>query len=300
MENWENKLIHVDTPDASVHSHKEALRSKLNTAMPRSRMRASALIASLVLVLGLTGLTVANPDWVENVYRVIATREIRFQSEDGRQIHIKTMECEGMSDSLCRQVLCKDGRPADITWNLDPNDPRGEELLKSGDALKKMFHVDAEVSSEPMEGQQEVQLIISSHDGGQTFVVNGDTVKSLEMIEAIQSQCGAMKQVIESTDGSITTTQSEPEVASAFELKQNYPNPFNPTTQISFELKEAAEVTLKVFDMTGREVATLLNGYQNAGSHSVAFDGSSLASGTYLYTLKAGDFQLSRTMVLVK
>jgi hypothetical protein len=71
--------------------------------------------------------------------------------------------------------------------------------------------------------------------------------------------------------GQFITTQSAPEVPATFELGQNYPNPFNPTTQIPFEIKEAGNVTLKVYDMTGREVATLSNGYQSVGSHTVTF-----------------------------
>ncbi|HXG01391.1 MAG TPA: T9SS type A sorting domain-containing protein, partial [Bacteroidota bacterium] len=73
----------------------------------------------------------------------------------------------------------------------------------------------------------------------------------------------------------------------AFSLAQNYPNPFNPSTTIGYTLPVAAEVKLSVFDLLGREIAGLVNGRLEAGSHSVIFDGNGLASGVYLYRLDA-------------
>lgn len=89
-------------------------------------------------------------------------------------------------------------------------------------------------------------------------------------------------------------------VAREFSLKQNYPNPFNPTTTISYVLPSAEKVQVKVFDLMGREVATLVNEKQNAGSQAVAFDASNFASGMYVYTIKAGSFNDSKKMLLVK
>ncbi|MCB9058920.1 MAG: T9SS type A sorting domain-containing protein [Calditrichae bacterium] len=85
-----------------------------------------------------------------------------------------------------------------------------------------------------------------------------------------------------------------------FALKQNYPNPFNPTTKIEFTVPAAQKVTLKVFDITGREVASLVNGNVTAGSYSVEFDASNLASGLYVYSIEAGSFKSSKKMLLVK
>ncbi|MFC1543538.1 T9SS type A sorting domain-containing protein [Candidatus Neomarinimicrobiota bacterium] len=83
-------------------------------------------------------------------------------------------------------------------------------------------------------------------------------------------------------------------------LGQNYPNPFNPTTVISYILPAAQTVTLKVYDVLGREVATLVDGPQAAGDHQSAFDGSQLPSGIYLYRLAAGSYVQSRKMLLLK
>jgi hypothetical protein len=85
-----------------------------------------------------------------------------------------------------------------------------------------------------------------------------------------------------------------------FEMSQNYPNPFNPTTKISYTVPQASDVTLKVYDSMGREVATLVDGYKAASSYEVKFDGANLASGVYFYTLEAKDFKTTNKMMLLK
>ena len=88
-------------------------------------------------------------------------------------------------------------------------------------------------------------------------------------------------------------------------LAQNYPNPFNPATQISYTLARAGDVQLKVYDLLGRDVGTLVNGHQPAGAHQVVWQalgrqGNALPAGVYLYQLRAGSFLMSRKMVLMK
>jgi len=85
-----------------------------------------------------------------------------------------------------------------------------------------------------------------------------------------------------------------------FQLNQNYPNPFNPSTVISFQLSVNSKVSLKVYDVLGNEVATLVNEEKPAGNYKTDFKGNNLASGIYFYTLRAGSFVQSRKMILLK
>jgi M6 family metalloprotease-like protein len=85
-----------------------------------------------------------------------------------------------------------------------------------------------------------------------------------------------------------------------YALQTNYPNPFNPVTIIAYSLPTESNVTLTVYDMIGKEVATLVNGKQTAGDYSVAFDASRLSSGVYMYRLQSGSFAQTKKMVLLK
>jgi hypothetical protein len=93
-------------------------------------------------------------------------------------------------------------------------------------------------------------------------------------------------------------------VPSKFELSQNYPNPFNPSTKINYELPFDSKVSISLFDMTGREVASILSSVQSAGYYTVQFNGANLSSGTYFYRINAegGSQSFTKTlkMMLVK
>ena len=85
-----------------------------------------------------------------------------------------------------------------------------------------------------------------------------------------------------------------------FKLYQNFPNPFNPATTINYQLPKAGFVTLKVYDILGREAATLVNEKKSQGRYSVNFNGSALASGVYIYRIRANDYVSSKKMMLIK
>jgi hypothetical protein len=91
-----------------------------------------------------------------------------------------------------------------------------------------------------------------------------------------------------------------PGLATSYSLEQNYPNPFNPSTRIEFALPATSFVTLKVFNIIGQEVATLVNGTLPAGNHRVVFDAAGLPSGAYVYRVTAGEFVSTRKMLLLK
>jgi hypothetical protein len=97
-----------------------------------------------------------------------------------------------------------------------------------------------------------------------------------------------------------TGVSEEASKPSSFTLEQNYPNPFNPSTTIQYSVANAGPVTLKVYNMIGQEVATLVNQTVTAGSHSTTFDASGLSSGMYFYKLSAGSQVESRKMLVLK
>jgi hypothetical protein len=103
-------------------------------------------------------------------------------------------------------------------------------------------------------------------------------------------------------DGSTNPTAVEKtnEVPTSFTLGQNYPNPFNPSTTISFSIPQQSNVSLKVYNVLGSEVASLVQGNYQAGSYNVDFNASNLASGIYIYTLNTNNFSQSRKMILAK
>lgn len=90
------------------------------------------------------------------------------------------------------------------------------------------------------------------------------------------------------------------EIPTEFSLSQNFPNPFNPTTNIKFGLPNEANVTLRIFNILGEEVATLVNKVMPAGFHTVSFDASGLTSGLYIYRIEAGSFVQVKKMMLMK
>jgi len=96
------------------------------------------------------------------------------------------------------------------------------------------------------------------------------------------------------------TEVREISVPLTFTLNQNYPNPFNPSTTISYELSAKSFVSLKVYDVLGREVVTLVDGRREAGSHKVTFDGSRLSGGVYIYKLVAGSQSSTKKMIFMK
>lgn len=109
--------------------------------------------------------------------------------------------------------------------------------------------------------------------------------------------------VVQVPDLSVIPTSNEGlvDVPKEFGLSQNYPNPFNPSTTISFALPKASDVSIDVFNILGRKVASLVNQRKTAGNHTVQFRASNLSSGVYFYTLRIGGRVLkSQRMLLIK
>jgi hypothetical protein len=100
--------------------------------------------------------------------------------------------------------------------------------------------------------------------------------------------------------GTATPIETGDELPMTAELFQNYPNPFNPVTTISFDIPNTSDVSVKIYDLMGREVSTLVSRTLSAGHHEVRWDARENASGLYLYRLMAGSFVTSKTLTLLK
>lgn len=98
----------------------------------------------------------------------------------------------------------------------------------------------------------------------------------------------------------IGISQISSETPDGFALSQNFPNPFNPVTKIQYDVKENSFVSLKVFDILGREISTLVNQKQSPGKYEVSFDGNNFSSGVYFYRLQAGNFSDTKKLILQK
>ncbi len=146
--------------------------------------------------------------------------------------------------------------------------------------------------------------IFSSQDNGESweYADNGLPAVSVWRLRHVENE------VIAATHGRGVWSVSEPlfvsnesdETPFSFELAQNYPNPFNPQTTIRFNIPAPTNVQLKVFDISGREVATLTDGLLTAGAHEVEWDARDFASGVYLYRLTAGEYSAVKQLTLLK
>ena len=107
--------------------------------------------------------------------------------------------------------------------------------------------------------------------------------------------------LLQSKFGNVKTTSGNETIPKEYKLYQNYPNPFNPTTTIKYDISKVSRVTIKIYDILGREVRTLLdNELKNPGSYNVVFNAGHLASGVYLYRLQADDYVNVKKMILLK
>lgn len=99
----------------------------------------------------------------------------------------------------------------------------------------------------------------------------------------------------------VTDVESDqPQIVNKFSLSQNYPNPFNPTTKISWQSPVGSHQILKVYDITGKEIVTLVDEYKSAGKYEIDFDASNLSSGVYLYKLCTKNYSETQKMVVLK
>jgi len=147
------------------------------------------------------------------------------------------------------------------------------------------------------------QFHIDRVSSGEGWIVSGTFNQTGTEASGTWSYANGWGTVCTGNWGPITVTsinEGSDGIPKRTELAQNYPNPFNPSTKITYSIPRQSKATLKVFNVFGSEVATLVNKEQPRGNYEVEFDGTNLSSGIYFYRLSAGDFIETRKMILLK
>lgn len=165
------------------------------------------------------------------------------------------------------------GKNADPLLNADYTPMAGSPVVDAGNNLGGIYAVDRLGIARPQGSGSDI--------GAYEFVVKSDTIAAPDQQE-------------------VAKTGSTAGTPSTYELAQNFPNPFNPTTVIKYALPKDTEVSVKVYDILGSQVADLFNGVQTAGSYQLNFNAANLSSGTYIYMIKTKDFTESKKMILLK
>lgn len=184
-------------------------------------------------------------------------------------------------------------------------------LSSTSGIITKIFDVKF-VTATVVIGTSENGKMVRSEDSGDTWTII-ETTSDVDLYSvnfgsmSFGISTGSESTELYTTDGGITwSTSIVPPSASKIvnepvKLSQNYPNPFNPSTVISYNVNDNANVSIKIYDMTGREIRTLVNSFQNAGTYSVNFNASNLASGIYFYVLRvnSGSMDITKTMKMI-
>jgi len=145
--------------------------------------------------------------------------------------------------------------------------------------------------------------ILHTSDAGATWtpqkIGTSNTLYAVSKVGNRWIAVGAYGTILKSSFGEVAVRDKN-EIPTVFSLQQNYPNPFNPGTKINYSIPKESFVSLKVYDILGKEVVALINEEQPLGSYEVDFDASNLSAGVYFYKLQAGDFVQTRKMLLIK
>jgi len=181
-------------------------------------------------------------------------------------------------------------------------------VISSKSAIGTKVRIKALINGLPVWQLREIQsqsgynsgnLILNFGLGNAAFI-DSMKIEWLSGTTSVFTNLQVNRYITASEDGNITSVKDQSINPDFFELKQNYPNPFNPTTIITYQCLSVSNVSLKVYNVLGNELTTLVNETQSAGSYSVTFDGSNFPSGVFFYKLQAGESAETKRMVLLK
>jgi hypothetical protein len=183
-------------------------------------------------------------------------------------------------------------------------------VLFSGDTLR--FNLDETLFADAEDAFDELDILVTlepevvfgtfDEESGLVTITTVDYVGFATLSIRVEDTDGGVfeESIVLDIQMGVSNELEEGSNVARFQLSQNYPNPFNPSTNIAFSLYESGFTTLEVYNLQGQKVATLVKHPLNAGSHSVTFDASALASGIYIYRLTIGSNVLTKKMLLIK
>jgi len=210
-------------------------------------------------------------------------------------------------------VVTDAGIVTDINFKLNRIDTTGSAIVYGYIHDGNGNNVEGAVATLINENGVVVNATISDLDG--SFVMEGLSSGSYQLTSSmvdysassqsnvtLESANNYVSADIVVTSDAVTGVESSNNnaVVSSYSIDQNYPNPFNPTTVISYQLPANGLVTIKVYNVIGKEIATLVNEYQQSGKYSKTFSANELTSGVYFYTIKSGSFSATKKMILLK
>ncbi|RPI18370.1 MAG: choice-of-anchor D domain-containing protein [Ignavibacteriae bacterium] len=237
-------------------------------------------------------------------------------SNNGKIIKLDDKDKDGyidLSTSGPVSLYRLDSKLGTIIWSAPLGFDYTRGIDNIGDINRDPIQDIAVITQEPAEF-----VIINGKDGstlfqyefGTTIQQRGDRVIALNSIDQHTGN-GTMEMVAGSRDGRLKCFSGGPDnpigisnnnnkIPEEFRLYQNYPNPFNPVTTINFDLPVKSDVTIRIYDIIGREVEILAKGNFNSGKHTISWNAENIASGVYFYEISAGDFRDVKKMMLIK
>lgn len=240
------------------------------------------------------------------------TSIVKKTTDYGTTWETKFKIANGWNDGFLKSVFSIDnnvwaaGRAGLILNSTDFGENWSNQTTPVAKSMNSIFFANVSTGWAVGDRQLNSTNVIKTTNSGMTWFALqnsfGSTLKSVCFVNDLTGWAvGENGVIVKTTTGGITSVNSVgSEIPDRFYLSQNFPNPFNPTTTIRFDINTSGNVSLKIYDVLGREVAVLANEYLRSGSYERVFEAGNLSSGVYFYKLKAGEFEKTLRMVVVR